>query len=27
MFGKKHSKQLIESLYFKNDKNFEVTLD
>ena len=27
MFNKQHPKQLIESLYLRNDKNFEVTLD
>ena len=27
MFNKEHSKQLIENLYLKNDKNFEKTLD
>jgi hypothetical protein len=27
MFNKQHSKQLIESVYFRNEKNFEVTLD
>ena len=27
MFNKQHAKQLIESVYLRNDKNFEVTLD
>lgn len=27
MFNKQHPKQLIESVYLRNDKNFEVTLD
>ena len=27
MFNKEHSKQLIEAMYLRNDKNFEVTLD
>jgi len=27
MFNKEHPKQLIENIYLKNDKNFEVTLD
>jgi hypothetical protein len=27
MFNKEHSKQLIESLYLKNDKSFDKTLD
>jgi hypothetical protein len=27
MFEKQHSKNLIEAVYFKNDKNFDKTLD
>lgn len=27
MFGSQHSKQLIESLYIKNEKNFDRTLE
>jgi len=27
MFNKQHPKQLIESVYLRNDKNFEVTLN
>lgn len=27
MFNKQHPKQLIESVYLRHDKNFEVTLD
>ena len=27
MLDKKHTKQFIESLYLKNGKNFELTLD
>ena len=27
MFDKKHAKNLIESIYLRNDKNFEITLD
>jgi uncharacterized protein (UPF0276 family) len=27
MFNKQHPKQLIENIYLRNDKNFELTLD